>query len=119
MKNELTATEPATVTVSNLYSGQVVAAGYRRRGADLIDNNRVVGFKVGDLQYSNLKLLKQAFGVKNLKQLEFEIDRLELGTVTAEFQNVSDTDCYFWGAYLWNGCFRVGSSADRLVLRAA
>ena len=112
-----TPTEPATVTVSKLYSGQVVAAGYRRRGADLIDNNRVVGFKVGDLVYSNLKLLKQAFGVKNLKQLEFEADRLELGSVTAEFYDVEDG--YFWGSYLWNGAFRVGTSADRLVLRAA
>ena len=109
--------EPATVSVSKLYSGQVVAAGYRRRGADLIDANRFVGFKVGDLTYSNLKLLKEAFGVKNLKQLEFEVDRLELGSVTAEFYDVEDG--YFWGAYVWGGSFKVGTSADRLVLRAA
>lgn len=115
MKNELTAT--VRPTTANIHSGQVVAAGYRRRGADLIDNNRVVGFKVGDATYSNLKLLKQAFGVSNLKELEFEADRLELGSVTAEFYDVEDG--YFWGSYLWNGAFRVGTSADRLVLRAA
>lgn len=106
-----------TVTVSKLVSGLVFNAGYRRRGADLLDSNRFVGFKVGDLVYSNLKLLKQAFGVKNLKDLEFEVDRLELGSITAEWYN--NEEGYFWGSYLWNGAFRVGSSADRLVVEAA
>jgi hypothetical protein len=47
-------------------------------------------------------------------QIEFEADRLEGGSVTAEFRNVEEG--YMWGAYLWNGAFRVGTSADRLVL---
>ena len=101
-------------TVSNLYSGEVVTAGYVRRGIDNRDLNRFVGFKVGEQVYSNLKLLKQAFGVKNLKDLEFETERLELGSVTAEFYNTEEQ--YFWGAYLWQNAFRVGSSADRLAL---
>jgi hypothetical protein len=104
-------------TISNLYSGEVVTAGYRRRNTNLVDSNRFVGFKVGDNIYSNLKLLKQAFGVSNLKELEFEAERLELGTVTAEWYN--NEEGYFWGSYLWNGAFRVGTSADRLVLEAA
>ncbi len=104
-------------TVSNLSSGSVLRAGYRRRGADLLDHNRFVGFKVNGMFFSDLKLLKSFFGVRNLKELEFEADRQELGSVTAEWYN-SDEE-YFWGSYLWNGSFRVGSSADRLVLEAA
>lgn len=104
-------------TISNLYSGEVITAGYTRRGNKLVDPNRFVGFKVGDNFYSNLKLLKNALGVSNLKELEFEADRLETGSVTAEFYSTEEG--YFWAAYLWNGGFRVGSSADRLVLETA
>lgn len=101
-------------TVSNLYSGEVVTAGYTRGQRNFTDQNRFVGFKVGEQVYSNLKLLKQAFGVSNLKALEFEIDRLELGSVTAEFYNTEEQ--YFWASYLWSGKFCVGTSADRLAL---
>jgi hypothetical protein len=104
-------------TISNLFSGEVVTAGYKRRDRNFTDANRFVGFKVGDNVYSNLKLLKQSFGVSNLKELEFEADRLELGSVTAEFYATEEG--YFWGSYLWNNAFRVGTSADRLVLDAA
>jgi hypothetical protein len=108
--------QEATVkkTVNNLYSGEVVTAGYKRGERDFTDSNRFVGFKIGDQVYSNLKLAKQAFGVRNLRDLEFEIDRLELGTFTAEFFDVEDK--YFWAAYLWNGGFKVGTSADALKL---
>lgn len=100
-------------SVSNLTSGQVVQAGYKRRHLN-IDSNRFVGFKVNGMFFGELKLLKQHFGVSNLKDLEFEADRLEIGSVTAEFYATEGE--YFWGAYLWNGAFRVGTSADRLVL---
>ena len=100
-------------TVNNLVPGNVYRVGYVRRGIDNRDSNRFLGFKVGAQVFSNLKLLKQAFGVTNLRDLEFEIDRLELGSVTAEWFNTEDR--YFWGAYLWNGGFKVGSSADRLA----
>jgi len=105
------------LTVSNLESGNVCLAGYTRRGADYRDTNRFVGFKVGDCFYSSLKLLKSHFGVHNLKELEFETERLELGTVRAEWFNTEGQ--YFWGAYLYAGAFRVGTSADRLTLAAA
>ena len=102
-------------TVSNLSSGEVVKAGYVRRDIDNCDTNRFVGFKVDGMFFSDLKLLKQHFGVRNLKELEFETDRLQLGSVTAEWFNCDEN--YFWGSYLWSGAFRVGSSADKLVLR--
>ena len=107
------------ITTATLYSGQVVKAGYKRPhwSTPATDCNRFVGFKVGELVYSNLKLLKGALGVRNLKDLEAEADRLELGSITAEFYSTEDR--YFWGSYLWNGAFRVGTSADRLVLEAA
>jgi hypothetical protein len=102
-------------TISNLSSGEVVKAGYIRRGIDNCDPNRFVGFKVDHTFFSDLKLLKKHFGVRNLKELEFEVDRLQLGSITAEFFDVDEK--FFWGAYLWSGSFRVGSSADRLVLQ--
>lgn len=119
MKNEMTATTTVRPTVANLRAGNVVRAGYVRGQRDMTDANRFVGFKVGDQYFNKLQDLKEFFGVRNLKELEFEADRLQqFGSVTAEFQNVADTDCYFWGAYLWEGSFRVGTSADRLALRA-
>ena len=114
MMNEKTAVKK---TVSNLHSGEVVTAGYVRHNVSNLDSNRFVGFKVGDNVFSNLKIAKQSFGVSNLKELEFEADRLEQGSVTAEFYDTEEG--YFWAAYLWNGAFRVGTSADRLVLTAA
>lgn len=109
-----TKTAPMKITVSNLRSGQIVQAGYKRSTRQFIDENFFFGFKVGDQWFSNLKQLKEFFGVKNLREIEFEADRLELGSVTAEFRNVDEI--YQWGSYLWNGAFRVGTSADRLVL---
>jgi hypothetical protein len=103
-------------SVSNLQSGQTLLAGYKRSTREFIDGNFFFGFKVGDQWFSNLKQLKQFLGVKNLREIEFEADRLELGSVTAEFRAVDGE--YLWGAYLWNGAFRVGTSADRLVLAA-
>ncbi len=88
-------------SVSNLQSGQTLLAGYKRSTREFIDGNFFFGFKLG---------------VKNLREIEFEADRLELGSVTAEFRAVDGE--YLWGAYLWNGAFRVGTSADRLVLAA-
>ena len=117
--NQITTT-PVRPTVANLRAGNVVRAGYVRGQRDMSDANRFIGFKVGELRFATAKNLKEFFGVRNLKELEFEADRLnQFGSVTAEFQSVSDTDAYFWGAYLWEGSFRVGSSADRLALRAA
>jgi hypothetical protein len=105
---------PMKITVSNLRSAQIVQAGYKRSTRQFIDENFFFGFKVGDQWFSNLKHLKEFLGVKNLREIEFEADRLELGSVTAEFRNVEEG--YLWGSYLWNGAFRVGTSADRLVL---
>lgn len=108
------------VTISNIKAGQVVSAGYRYRGTNSMDNNRFIGFKVGDLYFSKLQDLKEYYGVSNLRQLELKVeeDCLQV-SVTAEFQNVSSADPYLWGAYLWEGCFRVGTSADRLTLAPA
>jgi len=104
-------------TISNIESGRVYQAGYIRGQRNFMDANRFVGFKIGEQFYSNLKLLKQAFGVGNLRDLEFEIDRLELGSVTAEFFNTEEQ--YFWAAYVYSGKFCVGSSADALKLAIA
>jgi hypothetical protein len=104
------------MTVSKLSTGRSYKAGYRRRGNETLDSNRFDGFKVGELWFDDLKALKATFGVRNLKELEFEVDRLELGSITAEWRN--DDEGYFWAAYLWNGAFRVGTSADRLALGA-
>ena len=112
--NEITLPRP---TVANLAAGNVVLAGYVRGQREMIDANRFVGFKVGDQYFSKLKDLKEFFGAKNLKELEIKASHALAGTVTAEFQNVSVADPYLWGAYLWEGSFRVGTSADRLRLK--
>ena len=91
-------------TISTIHSGETVKAGYKQN----IDENLFLGFKVEDQLFTNLKQLKQFFEVKNLREIESKLDR-----VTAEFRNVEDD--YLWGAYLWNGAFRVGTSADRLT----
>ena len=113
MNQTATAVRP---TASNIHSGQTVQAGYIRN-YDCTSPNDFLCFKVGDLTYSNLKLLKKAFGVSTMLDLEFEIERLGLGSITAEFYDIKGG--FRWAAYLWKGYFRVGSSADRLVLRAA
>lgn len=105
------------LTVNNLVPGNVYRAGYKRGERDFTDSNRFVGFKVGELHFTNLKQLKGHFGVRNLRDLEFETERLELGSVTAEWFNCDED--YFWGAYLWQNAFRVGTSADRLALAPA
>ena len=105
------------LTVNNLSSGQIVRSGYKRGDRDFTDDNRFVQFKIGDCRFFTLAEMKKALGVKNLKELEFEADRLELGSVTAEWFSCDEN--YFWAAYLYNGSFRVGTSADRLTLSAA
>ena len=107
------------VTTATLRSGQVVKAGYKRSYFTAMVENRFVGFTVGSLHFNTLRDLKNYFGVYNLFALEFEIDRQEFGSLTADFQCVSEQDPYFWSAYLYEGFFRVGTSADRLVLEAA
>ena len=102
-------------TSSNIHSGQTVRAGYIRHTVTMSPSDFLC-FQVGDLTYSNLKLLKQAFGVSTMLDLEFEIERLGLGIITAEFYDIKGG--FRWAAYLSKGYFRVGSSADRLVLRA-
>jgi hypothetical protein len=104
-------------TVTNIKAGAEILAGYKRRNNDFVDPQRFLGFKYNGLWFSDLRTLKEFMGVKNLREVEFEADRLEGGSVTAEFRD-ADAD-FLWGAYLWNGAFRVGTSADRLVLRAA
>ena len=103
-------------TVSNLAINEYVMVGYRNS----LDLNRFTGFKVGELRFTSLKSLKANFGVRNLRDLEAELDRLELGSCYAEFECVANPDdCYKWAAYAYNGKFCVGSSADRMQLAAA
>ena len=101
-------------TISNIEPGRIYNAGYIRGERNFSDPNRFVGFKVGSLNFTNLKQLKQYFGVRNLRDLEFETDRIEAGSVTAEFYDCNGE--FFWAAYLYNGKFCVGTSADALKL---
>ena len=107
-------------TVANLIPKTFVNAGYTRRGIKMLDLNQFHGFKVGELRFATAKNLKEFFGVRNLKELEFELDRLEMGTCTIEFECIEDryTENWRWAAYLYNGAFCVGTSADKLKLEA-
>jgi hypothetical protein len=108
-------------TVSNLLPNEFVKAGYTRRGVKMLDLNRFHGFKVGELRFTNVKDLKKFFGVRNLRDLEFELDRLQMGSCTIEFECIEEryTENWRWAGYLYAGKFCVGTSADRLQLEVA
>ncbi len=107
-----------SLSVTSLAAGQVVLAGYNYRSQPrCCDQNRFLGFKYNDTWFSTLKHLKEFLGSNSLKELETEAQLRGNGSITAEFRNV-DGD-YLWGAYLWKGSFKVGTSADRLVLQVA
>ena len=103
------------MAVSKLASGLNYLAGYKRGKHESLNHSNFRGFKVGAVVYSNLKSMKQAFGVKNLRDLESEVDRFDVGSVTAEWYNIEEG--YSWSAYLWEGAFRVGTSAYRLFCK--
>ena len=115
---------PVRPTIANLKAGNLVQAGYIRRDSASIDANRFVGFKVGEHYFSCLRHMKEFFGEKNLSGIEAKAMELNLGSVTAEWycteldESTGRCKGYLWGAYLWEGSFRVGTSADRLVLRS-
>ena len=115
MRNETTLIKKPTV--ANLIHGDICRAGYKRGERDFTDVQRFVCFKIGEQTFHNLKQLKKIVGVTNLRDLETEIDRIKQRSVTAEFYDIDGK--FFWQAYLWNGTFRVGTSADRLTLSAA
>jgi len=104
------------LTINNLSSGKICRAGYKRGDRDFTDDNRFVQFKVGQTYFFTLAEVKTALNVTNLRDLETKLDERDL-TVYAQWANCETG--YFWEAYLWNGAFRVGSSADRLTLTAA
>ena len=115
MRNETTLTKKPTV--ANLIHGDICRAGYKRGERDFTDIQRFVCFKIGEQTFHNLKQLKNILNVTNLRDLEAETDRIKQLSVTAEFYDLEGK--FFWAAYLWKGSFRVGTSADRLILSAA
>ena len=101
-----------TLKVSSLRPGQKVAAGYRKWSTP----NTFMGFGLDrekDVQFSDLRVAYTAADCKNLKQLE-DWANTQGKTVYAVFRDPEDG---VWAAYLWKGCFRVGTSADRLTLK--
>lgn len=108
-------TSPLRLTNLNRQA-QPVRAGYRGS----MDDNLFFGFKLAGADNSSLFLtlgdLKHRFKVRNLGQLE-EAAKVAGQEVKIEFWNCEGK--YTWEAYLWNGAFRVGTSADRLKLEVA
>jgi hypothetical protein len=101
--------------LSSLTPGQTVQAGYCAWSTPCIFQ----GFAVkhdGEIRWNTLKEFKEAFQVTNLKDLEQAVEATALGAY-AVFSEGPEGDT--WAAYLWRGCFRVGSSADRLQLTPA
>ena len=104
------------ITVNNLSSGQIVRSGYKRGDRDFTDDNQFVSFSIGGNSFFDLKQIKDFLGVSNLRDLEAKATELDLA-VYAEWINCDEG--HHWSAYLWQGAFRCGSSADRLTLSAA
>lgn len=96
--------------ITSLKPGQVVGAGYVR-SHDSVTPNEFVHFVVNEKGvYDNWAQLKEDLGVSSMTDLGKEGIKVD-----AVFRDIEGE--YTWQAYLWNGCFRVGTSADRLVLR--
>jgi hypothetical protein len=102
-------------TVTNIQPQDTVIAGYTRRGHFMGDLNRVEKFTVGDAEFGTLRAVKAYLG--KTKMIDLESEANARGTsVRVHFWNYAEA--YAWDAYIWGGSFRVGSSADRLQLKA-
>ena len=102
-------------TLSTKIYGQNVRAGYRGWTTPAT----FVGFGLKRTESPRWADLRQAYftaDCSNLKNLEAWADAKNT-TVYAVFEDPQDGSR--WAAYLWKGCFRVGSSADRLELAEA
>ncbi len=111
-------TKSVRPTIANLAAGQIVRAGYSYHGdTSGVVKYRFIGFRYNDTWFSNLRDLKNFMGATTLASLEQAAERRGTESIHAGFK--SEQGEYQWEAYLWNGAFQVGTSADRLVLRAA
>ena len=99
-------------TISNIQPDQQVVAGYKRSSREFFSLNAFVCFRAAEQKFYSLAQLKDYFGVRNLRDLEFENDRIGYESVKAEFKDLDED--FTWSAYLFNGGFKVGSSADAL-----
>ncbi len=100
--------------VSTLVSGTPVQAGYR----NWFTHCEFVGFELthNGTRFSTFKALKAETGCRNLSELEALADSQDNSSVYATFRDTEDGDT--WSAYLWQGRWRVGTSADVLQLAA-
>jgi hypothetical protein len=102
-------------TLSTPTDSRNVRAGYRKWTTPAT----FVGFGLKRTESPRWADLRQAYFTADcttLKGLEAWADSKNV-TVYAVFEDPQDGSR--WAGYLWRGCFRVGSSADRLELVAA
>lgn len=101
--------------LASLTAGQAVKAGYRGWHTPC----KFLGFSDNAEAYSqtpafdtlaDLKAAKAARNAAELEQLQNQANFYAL------FRDIEDGTT--WGAYLWKGAWRVGTSADRLQLAA-
>jgi hypothetical protein len=100
--------------LSQLSAGTSIQAGYR----NWFTTCQFLGFSFkyeGPIVASSLKELKAQTGCRNLAQLE-ALGGLDETGIYAVFADAEGGDT--WRSYLWQGAWRVGSSADRLQLAA-
>jgi hypothetical protein len=104
--------------ISSISAGTLVNAGYSGEAT----LNKFLGFTDNSEAYSetpvfhSLAELKAAKGARNYKELE-EIQNSSLRYGQDFYAVFYDLEKrYTWGAYLWRGSWRVGTSADRLQL---
>ena len=89
-------------TIANIKNGDILNVGYRGH----LDRNQFLGFYT-DGSFTGA-------GYATLSELRSNV--ADQDTYYAKFLSL-DGD-YTWGAYRWNGRWRVGSSADMLQLAA-
>ena len=106
-------------SIASLTAGQVIKAGARGWHTPC----EFLGFtdNASDCSqtpaFNTLADLKAATGTRNAAEIEQLQDQAAYGhSFYALFRELEGGT--IWGAYLWRGAWRVGSSADRLQLAA-
>lgn len=109
-------------TFRTLKRGDVIKMGYR--GHEVAGNNTFLGFSDVDNKYGNdtsnlpfatLKEVHEKYNTRSIPKLEAAVDNLNLpygqGIYAVFKDNESNVN---WTAYIFEGSFCVGSSADKM-----
>lgn len=110
------------VNMRTIKQGDVVNSGYRGRAVDgkdtflgFSDVDNAYGDDLTNLPFKTLKEVHNKYGTRNVPALGAAIKDLDLPYgqgIYAVFENNHKGQQYAWAAYIFEGKFTVGTSAD-------